>query len=116
MSKSVNVHITQRTSLLLLLTWHLIGSCIPAAFARREKICPRHSLCRSDSCKVCISQAECFAARRTQSEIVVSIMRSNGLLGVLDIDSDFPAAFDEVDQRALRRICMRLSQQGLQQQ
>ncbi|CAL5225935.1 g8730 [Coccomyxa viridis] len=51
-------------------------------------------------------------ASSTQSEIVVPIMSPNGVLGVLDIDSDSPAAFDEVDQRALESICMLLSRKS----
>ncbi len=39
-------------------------------------------------------------------------MSPNGELGVLDIDSDSPAAFDEVDQRALESICMLLSRES----
>ena len=54
--------------------------------------------------------------RRTKSEIVVPITSPDGMLGVLDIDSNFPAAFDEIDQRALESICMLLGQQGLHSQ
>ena len=43
--------------------------------------------------------------RRTQSEIVVPVISQGGLSGVLDVDSDFPAAFDEVDQTVLESIC-----------
>jgi L-methionine (R)-S-oxide reductase len=42
----------------------------------------------------------------TQSEIVVPVLAPDGrLLAVLDVDSDWPAAFDDVDQRALEAIC-----------
>ena len=42
---------------------------------------------------------------------MIPIIHQNGaILGVLDIDSDFPAAFDEVDQRALESICRLLIQ------
>jgi L-methionine (R)-S-oxide reductase len=42
----------------------------------------------------------------TRSEIVVPIIGPGGrLLGVLDVDSDAPAAFDEVDRAALERLC-----------
>jgi len=42
----------------------------------------------------------------TQSEIVVPIVTPNGrLLGVLDVDSNTPAAFTSVDAECLERIC-----------
>jgi GAF domain-containing protein len=42
----------------------------------------------------------------TRSEIVVPIVTPAGrLLGVLDVDSDRPAAFDAVDQENLEAIC-----------
>jgi L-methionine (R)-S-oxide reductase len=42
----------------------------------------------------------------TRSEIVVPVITPEGrLLAVLDIDSDWPAAFDDVDQRHLERLC-----------
>lgn len=42
----------------------------------------------------------------TRSEVVVPVIGPRGrLLGVLDVDSDAPAAFDEVDQHALERLC-----------
>jgi L-methionine (R)-S-oxide reductase len=45
----------------------------------------------------------------TRSEIVVPILAPNGrLLGVLDVDSNTPAAFDEVDQDALESLCAEL--------
>lgn len=40
----------------------------------------------------------------TQSEIVVPIMVKGQLLAVLDIDSDAPAMFDDIDEAALRQI------------
>jgi len=41
----------------------------------------------------------------TRSELVVPVPGNRGqLLAVLDIDSDLPAAFDEVDERNLERI------------
>ncbi|MEX0747346.1 MAG: GAF domain-containing protein [Rhodothermales bacterium] len=46
----------------------------------------------------------------TRSEIVVPIVTPVGrLLGVLDVDSDFPAAFDEADQTHLEQLCDRLA-------
>jgi len=45
----------------------------------------------------------------TQSEIVVPIHAPDGrLLAVLDVDSDDPAAFDEVDRAALEALCAEL--------
>ena len=42
----------------------------------------------------------------TKSEIVVPILTPAGrVLGVLDVDSDFPDAFDAVDQRYLETLC-----------
>lgn len=47
----------------------------------------------------------------TRSEVVVPVLTpGGGLLGVLDVDSDAPAAFDEVDQQALERLCAGLGQ------
>ena len=44
-------------------------------------------------------------ASTTRSELVVPVPGNDGqLLAVLDIDSDLPAAFDEVDERNLARI------------
>ena len=43
---------------------------------------------------------------RSQSEIVVPIFdKEKNLIGVLDVDSDRLAAFDEEDQAGLERIC-----------
>src|SRR5690554_6312533 len=48
----------------------------------------------------------------TRSEIVVPVVTPRGdLLAVLDVDSDDPAAFDELDQRELERLCKRLGEQ-----
>lgn len=45
----------------------------------------------------------------TRSEIVVPVLSPSGhVLAVLDVDSDEPAAFDEVDQRWLEQLCERL--------
>ena len=40
----------------------------------------------------------------TRSEIVVPIIVDDELVAVLDIDSDTPAAFDEIDEEHLRKI------------
>ncbi|WP_019959736.1 GAF domain-containing protein [Woodsholea maritima] len=46
---------------------------------------------------------------RSQSEIVVPVFDGEGRLrAVLDVDSDQPAAFDEIDQEGLEAICARL--------
>lgn len=42
----------------------------------------------------------------TKSEIVVPVLRGDGrVLAVLDVDSDAPAAFTDVDRLALERLC-----------
>jgi GAF domain-containing protein len=46
----------------------------------------------------------------TRSEIVVPVISPAGpVLAVLDVDSDLPAAFDDVDQAELERICADLA-------
>ena len=40
----------------------------------------------------------------TQSEIVVPIMRGGKVFGEIDIDSDFPDAFDDSDRKLLEAI------------
>ena len=47
-------------------------------------------------------------ASTTRSEIVVPVIGPRGLLAVLDVDSDAPAAFGEVDQTALEALCAEL--------
>ena len=48
----------------------------------------------------------------TLSEIVVPILTPDDqLLGVLDVDSNHPAAFDTIDQTYLEQLCQRLGQQ-----
>lgn len=45
----------------------------------------------------------------TRSEIVVPVLTPDGrLLAVLDVDSNDPGAFDEVDQAALEDLCASL--------
>lgn len=45
----------------------------------------------------------------TRSEIVVPVITPAGrLLGVLDVDSDDPAAFDDADRDQLERLCLDL--------
>lgn len=43
-------------------------------------------------------------ASSTRSELVLPVWRAEKLLGVLDIDSDQPAAFDQADVEALQDI------------
>ena len=48
----------------------------------------------------------------TRSEIVVPVLTPEGrLLAVLDVDSDFPAAFNETDQQYLELLCEKLGAQ-----
>ncbi|KAL6758931.1 hypothetical protein V8C86DRAFT_2434446 [Haematococcus lacustris] len=49
----------------------------------------------------------------TQSELVVPVTDPTCclLMAVLDIDSDTPAAFTEVDQKCLEELCSKLGQQ-----
>ena len=48
-------------------------------------------------------------AATTRSEIVVPVCRTDGsVIAVLDVDSDEPAAFTEVDQRHLEALCTTL--------
>jgi GAF domain-containing protein len=47
----------------------------------------------------------------TRSELVVPVVGTRGGLGVLDIDSDLPAAFDRHDAAWLERWCDRLALQ-----
>ena len=41
---------------------------------------------------------------RSRSEIVVPIIRNDQVMGVLDVDSEQPAAFDEIDQEFLTSV------------
>lgn len=48
----------------------------------------------------------------TRSEIVVPVITPDDtLLGVLDVDSDTPTAFDNADRAYLERLCARLGRQ-----
>jgi L-methionine (R)-S-oxide reductase len=53
----------------------------------------------------------CFPS--TRSEIVVPIAYEGRVVGEIDVDSDEPAAFDEVDRRYLERIATLISQHAL---
>lgn len=51
-------------------------------------------------------------ASSTLSEIVVPVLTPSGrLLAVLDVDSDFPAAFNEEDKAGLEWLCSMLGEQ-----
>lgn len=53
-----------------------------------------------------------FCASSTQSEIVLPVFNAKQqLIAVLDVDSDFPAAFDVVDQQNLEKLCAMLAEQ-----
>ena len=45
----------------------------------------------------------------TRSEIVVPLLARDRVLAVLDVDSDDPAAFDEVDRAELESLCAMLA-------
>jgi len=48
----------------------------------------------------------------TRSEIVVPVITPEGqILAVFDVDSDDPAAFDEIDQEFLEGLCKKLGEQ-----
>lgn len=46
----------------------------------------------------------------TRSEIVVPVVNDGRLLAVLDVDSDHPAAFDDLDQTRLESLCRALGE------
>jgi putative methionine-R-sulfoxide reductase with GAF domain len=51
----------------------------------------------------------------TQSEIVVPVFDAKGILrAVLDVDSDSPDAFDEMDQEFLEKVCELFLDEGIQ--
>lgn len=41
----------------------------------------------------------------SKSEIVVPLIQNNGVIGVLDVDSDLLNDFDEVDESSLNELC-----------
>jgi len=53
----------------------------------------------------------CFPS--TRSEIVVPIAYEGRVVGEIDVDSDRPAAFDDVDRTNLERIAVLISQHAL---
>jgi GAF domain-containing protein len=42
----------------------------------------------------------------SKSEIVVPIVKNNTVIGVLDVDSDELATFDEIDEKHLTQLCL----------
>ncbi len=46
----------------------------------------------------------------SRSEIVVPLIKEGKVLGVLDIDSDTPAAFDDIDRRMLEKLCAMITE------
>ena len=42
----------------------------------------------------------------SKSEIVVPIVKNNAVIGVLDVDSDELATFDEIDEKHLTQLCL----------
>lgn len=76
------------------------GVCGAAARTRQTQLVP----------DVEVFPGHIACSSTTRSEIVVPIAtRFNRLLGVLDVDSDLPAAFDETDQTYLERLCRMLA-------
>lgn len=75
------------------------GVCGAAARLRRTQLVPDvHAFAGHIAC-----------SSTTQSEIVVPILGPDGsVVAVLDVDSNAPAAFDEVDQRWLETLCATL--------
>jgi len=72
------------------------GVCGAAASSRRTQLVP----------DVAAFPGHIACSASTRSEIVVPIVAPSGrVLGVLDVDSDAPAAFSGVDQKWLERLC-----------
>lgn len=77
------------------------GVCGAAARERRTQLVP----------DVEAFPGHIACASTTQSEIVVPIFRASGdVLAVLDVDSNDPAAFDEVDQVELESLARMLGE------
>lgn len=73
------------------------GVCGAAASARRTQVVP----------DVDAFPGHIACASSTRSEIVLPVFARDGrLIGVLDVDSDAPAAFDDTDAAALEAILM----------
>lgn len=79
------------------------GVCGAAARTRRTQVVPD---VRQYPAYIACSSA-------TRSEIVVPVVTPDGaLVAVLDVDSDQPAAFDEVDQAHLEEVCRMVGRTG----
>jgi len=75
------------------------GVCGAAARERRTQLVP----------DVSAFPGHIACASSTLSEIVVPVIAPSGhLLGVLDVDSDLPAAFTEIDRQKLEALCAEL--------
>ena len=78
------------------------GVCGAAARTRKTQLVP----------DVLALPGHIACSSSTRSEIVVPVLRNDGsTLAVLDVDSDHPAAFDDLDQRWLERLCEELGRQ-----
>lgn len=76
------------------------GVCGAAVRTRSSQLVP----------DVCAFHDHIACSTTTRSELVVPIITPNGrMLGVLDVDSDDPAAFTEVDQEHLEELCRELA-------
>lgn len=75
------------------------GVCGAAARTRQTQLVPDvHAFADHIAC-----------SSTTQSEIVVPVLRPDGrVLAVLDVDSNAPAAFDELDREHLESLCRTL--------
>ena len=75
------------------------GVCGAAARTRQTQLVP----------DVHAFEGHIACSSSTLSEIVVPVLRPDGrVLAVLDVDSDAPAAFDDVDREALQALCAAL--------
>jgi GAF domain-containing protein len=74
------------------------GVCGAAARTRETQLVPDvHAFADHIAC-----------SSTTRSEIVVPILAGERVLAVLDVDSDLPAAFDDVDRKALETLALEL--------
>jgi L-methionine (R)-S-oxide reductase len=75
------------------------GVCGAAARTRQAQLVP----------DVSAFEGHIACSSSTRSELVVPIVAPGGrLIAVLDVDSDAPAAFTEIDREGLQKICERL--------
>ena len=72
------------------------GVCGAAARTREAQLVP----------DVSAFEGHIACSSTTRSELVVPVLATGGrLIAVLDVDSDSPAAFTEVDRDGLQRLC-----------